>query len=1458
MQYWSWFQKSLAGTLSLALGLPSGAWGVPQSEAFWSNRRAALQRSAPVPSPKSWEQTPWARVLKQGPGRLRLVSAGPSPEAPVVIQILDVHRHREAQEHIAQAVSQVAPFVDRVALEGAWRVLDLQRFRDHPEPAAVQRASRVFFENHHISGPVLAALTARGAFPPLVGVDDPLWHKANVAAYRRSSRKMEREKSKWAEEGRRLAEDKERLYSPAQKALDQAAETYRRGDMGPQAFLRYLRGTGPLPPSLQTPLDLWEAAERPVPMSVEKEKKEFFDRWAKAHRGAALPVFKALVSGADVDLSEYPALEKFLNTVAKADQYPGESFHSDLEGEILRRARALASPGAERALVERAHLHRQRGDLLNFFLSSKGWADYHQHPANPRPGTAPFEKFYRAASVRDRALAENLLHRMNPTDARKVSVLVTGGYHAEGVARVLAQAGVTVISFTPRFEAPGTGSSLQIFLQKGSSLAKHFPEDQQFLAPAPLALLDEELHLPAAIALESASPQNSFRSLVGPRLGAVLGRTWGRRGELGASLGGWGIYRALRSTAGKYRFVWRESAASSGFKIGPWLTALEVSWGRFWFRHRGGFTLGVLWVLGLTLGMVTDVFAFPVGGGMGWGESLLGLGALGTIAQVKFPVKKFPRTVSVNLLDFGSFLRSRKKNQYDVGTHGGLRKTEEVLDRLKQLGFTDLYINHLYLLSRVGKVVHTQSERKEKVLDIQISGGRVALLVREYEPKRYETLWNGGTLRLTDRWGNNFSVDDMGLLNPSVVPGDTHEERWAQLALFAKKVHAQGLTLTVDLIPWLSPGTLTPERLGWAKKVEEVPEGRRAESDLALLRNKPGNILFEAGSTGRKYWVGHYMGVDQIYPNFKDAGYFTYLEGHLRRLIDAGVDRVRVDMAHDLISEQDDPHWGQWSRLILGAKKYSSDKYHRPFHFLMEAYGDWTEKFLARFPKEQVYYPEVHHNYVKIANPRHPEHRKGLDFLFAALAYANKMERQTQTRGRFLIFPSSYDLPSLFNLGGPREAFLKLLLIYEHWGVPTLMDLRELAGESGHNIPQAGGQGQDHSGSYEHPFPVVPRRDHIELLTALDSETSPAHWVKEWRERLRTATSVRILVSGRPSRSVTVFITGPDGKVYREELDFYPELPKESSSHPWFSRVQSWGPVLLPLLGVLSLTLWPLAPVEAAGLVSLGESSGIAGVVGVVLALSWVRWGKNRTQRPDDVAPAETARQDARRLGAFLGWGGDSAFSLKGEIRRWARQMARLDYSESFERELARLADRRRNPVGWEKTLDSWGKVLDGGRTEIFPQPRWVQLEVVGAPDLKTLEDTLRRVQALNRVLESPLHLIWAAADEETRRVLEQKAAQDPRVAVVPFPVGGAKGVDFEKLNAGFRQVLLSRGWDGPLRLNVGFGSVPLPEGRNPWAAAVTDERLREALRRCFQDTPAGPVDFNLWVRVAVLLAQNA
>jgi hypothetical protein len=153
---------------------------------------------------------------------------------------------------------------------------------------------------------------------------------------------------------------------------------------------------------------------------------------------------------------------------------------------------ALAKTPEEKALAAKSRQVWLTSKLVEFGLTPPEWLEYKSAKEN-NTDLASFESFYREAEARDTAMAQNILSSLNlqprsdsyPTP---IALLVTGGFHAEGMAEQLTEQGATVISYIPKIEKVDTaqGSAyLSVFTQEKTPLEKLFQGEKLFLAQDP-------------------------------------------------------------------------------------------------------------------------------------------------------------------------------------------------------------------------------------------------------------------------------------------------------------------------------------------------------------------------------------------------------------------------------------------------------------------------------------------------------------------------------------------------------------------------------------------------------------------------------------------------------------------------------------------------------------------------------------------------------------------------------------------------------------------------------------------------------------------------------------------------------------------------------------------------------------------------------------------------------------
>jgi hypothetical protein len=99
-----------------------------------------------------------------------------------------------------------------------------------------------------------------------------------------------------------------------------------------------------------------------------------------------------------------------------------------------------------------------------------------------------FEQFYVEALSRDRAMTNNLLRAMDENKTN-VAVIVTGGFHTQGMMAQLNKQGITTITYAPKVskvEDENGTSYLSVFTQEKTPLDKLFAGEKLFVNPPPM------------------------------------------------------------------------------------------------------------------------------------------------------------------------------------------------------------------------------------------------------------------------------------------------------------------------------------------------------------------------------------------------------------------------------------------------------------------------------------------------------------------------------------------------------------------------------------------------------------------------------------------------------------------------------------------------------------------------------------------------------------------------------------------------------------------------------------------------------------------------------------------------------------------------------------------------------------------------------------------------------------
>jgi len=480
---------------------------------------ASLPSSLPAPSPLSFSPSAPSITGTSRPGdllssvplaygSLRNVSSL-SGSTTHVLHIQDVHLNQEAQENIHRTLEALIEEnkVDLVALEGAFSPIDLSGFKAFPHPDIIKAVADYLFKDNKLSGPLYTLLASpnKPSFPSFVGIDDKPHYDANVEAYRESSAHLSENKAAWKALDQDLRKKKNSLLNPSLLAFDRTVEAYRENKIKAGDYVRILSKQGkPLPPSLEAFLQALSLEENLDFKRVEEERSLVISRLVKrlnkteisgllnyslAYRlnrvsSARFYVYvKDLSQRSGIPLT--PSLASYIRYVLLSDRINPEELIKDtqtLEEDVYA---SLTKTPQEKELLQESRQLELTGKLLDFSLTPPEWGEYKAFPKTHTLNLSSFESFYREAEERDRLMAEHLGKAIKDHHAKSV-VLVTGGFHAEGMDRALKESGISTVSFVPRITHVDSGKGseyLSVFTQEKTPLESLFKGERLFLTP---------------------------------------------------------------------------------------------------------------------------------------------------------------------------------------------------------------------------------------------------------------------------------------------------------------------------------------------------------------------------------------------------------------------------------------------------------------------------------------------------------------------------------------------------------------------------------------------------------------------------------------------------------------------------------------------------------------------------------------------------------------------------------------------------------------------------------------------------------------------------------------------------------------------------------------------------------------------------------------------------------------
>ncbi len=407
----------------------------------------------------------YGTVLDVRPGK------GPA----IIVHIQDVHGRLEAQKNISSLILKLLEIDPDavIGLEGGAGRVPIEKFLV-PSNEANRKTGSFLLENGLLTGGEYAGFAAITA-PRMYGLEVPQLYLQNVAAVRAALAEQPA-RLKEIEDGRRsIAARKPKVYSPALLAMDAEWSAYHAGDRHIADYISYLgKILAPAKhPQVALFLDTWKLENTLDYARAEKEREQ-------------------ILAGAPH--SKTPEFASYLRYIQQAQSLHTETLLAELSRYEKEVWKILCKTNMQRDLQKEAAGLVLKEKLVRLTLTPAEWTEYSSSPhvvsgdlyqespwrENNRGSrlkisgaTKSFEAFYRFAEQRNHALSENF----RAHQGKKISVLVAGGFHTDGLRNLLADGKATFITVCPKLKDVkhmADNDYLEVFTREKTPLEKLF------------------------------------------------------------------------------------------------------------------------------------------------------------------------------------------------------------------------------------------------------------------------------------------------------------------------------------------------------------------------------------------------------------------------------------------------------------------------------------------------------------------------------------------------------------------------------------------------------------------------------------------------------------------------------------------------------------------------------------------------------------------------------------------------------------------------------------------------------------------------------------------------------------------------------------------------------------------------------------------------------------------------
>ncbi len=492
----------IAGTLVLA-GIADNGQAKSSSHSRQANSPTKSSLAVPLHTIKPFELENWH--VPETYGSIKESYLG--KKGKTIIYIQDAHCNFEAQQNNAKILQDLIRTygVNLVAVEGSTGIIDTTPFAQFPDKDIKTEVATYFMKKGRITGPEFLSITSDLKFT-IYGIEDEKMYKVNYDAFIKSLESKEPIQKAIGELKNYSEILKANIYSPELKDMDKTINDYKNNKTSFSAFADILnKSTEKLKidisayPNFAKQIEAKKMEGTIDFKAVDKERtalitklertvskkqisnlvvKSLSFRMGKIGAQEFYDFLIKLATEARLDFSPYKNLTAYSKHLALYASINSSELFTECDKlcEAIQ-AKLFTTPEQQQLakivkdLTFLSDLYELKlsSEDLDYFrthredLSSQRFLSFFQQYAN-RYGIPSLSKdrfsaidqnfptvedFYEAAKKRDHILIENTVNKMQ-NDAQNIAVLVTGGFHTEGITKQLRDRGFSYVVVTPR------------------------------------------------------------------------------------------------------------------------------------------------------------------------------------------------------------------------------------------------------------------------------------------------------------------------------------------------------------------------------------------------------------------------------------------------------------------------------------------------------------------------------------------------------------------------------------------------------------------------------------------------------------------------------------------------------------------------------------------------------------------------------------------------------------------------------------------------------------------------------------------------------------------------------------------------------------------------------------------------------------------------------------------------